>query len=38
MGKLLIGLGGLVVGAIGSALFGGAVIGGSAAGVGIATG
>ena len=38
MGKLLIGLVGLVVGAIGGALFGGALIGGSAAGVGIATG
>lgn len=38
MGKLLIGVGGLVVGAIVGALFGGAVIGGTAAGVGIATG
>jgi hypothetical protein len=38
MGKLLMGLGGLIVGAIGGALFGGALIDGSAAGVGIATG
>ena len=38
MGRVLIGLGGLVVGLIAGALFGGSIVGGTAAGVGIATG
>jgi hypothetical protein len=38
MGKFLIGLAGLIVGAIGGALFGGALIGGAATGIGVATG
>ncbi|MGG7644799.1 hypothetical protein ACQ5SP_08355 [Rhodovulum sp. YNF3179] len=38
MGKLVIGLLGLVVGLVGGAIFGGALIGGAATGVGIATG
>ncbi len=38
MAKILIGLVGLIVGAIGGAVFGGALIGGAATGIGIATG
>ena len=38
MGKLLIGIVGLVIGVVAGGFFGGAIIGGTAAGVGIATG
>ncbi|MFC3613318.1 hypothetical protein ACFORG_06055 [Lutimaribacter marinistellae] len=38
MGRILIGIAGLVIGLIGGAVFGGALIGGAAAGIGIATG
>lgn len=38
MGRIVFGLLGLVIGAIGGTVFGGALLGGSAAGVGIATG
>jgi len=38
MSKVLIGLAGLIIGAMAGALFGGALIGGAATGVGIATG
>ncbi|MBE1283514.1 MAG: hypothetical protein GJ676_09390 [Rhodobacteraceae bacterium] len=38
MGKLVIGIAGLVIGLIAGSFFGGAIMGGTAAGVGIATG
>ena len=38
MGKVLIGIVGLIVGLVVGGLFGGAIMGGTAAGVGIATG
>ena len=38
MGRILFGIIGLVIGGIGGTVFGGALLGGSAAGVGIATG
>lgn len=38
MGRILIGIVGLIIGLIGGAVFGGSLIGGTAAGIGIATG
>ena len=38
MGRILIGIVGLVIGLIGGTVFGGSLIGGTAAGIGIATG
>lgn len=38
MGRILIGVVGLVIGLIGGTIFGGSLIGGTAAGIGIATG
>lgn len=38
MGKVLIGISGLIIGFISGGAFGGAILGGSAAGMGIATG
>ncbi|MBF9058464.1 hypothetical protein HKCCSP123_04645 [Rhodobacterales bacterium HKCCSP123] len=38
MGRILFGLVGLILGLVGGTMFGGALLGGSAAGIGIATG